>query len=684
MGHNNVPGGCFYKASRFVVELGFFIGLLSSGFWVPAFELPSGIVEPSHHADAYWSTGALSVHSYQEAQAQGTWLASCAEASENKSSYVTESCGLRLDQTLDQAKASRDSSACRAPFSDLALPFQHGRILAVHELRAVVQALSELLSALPQALDGLDGTTGTAAVVTKWSSSTVDGKLCGDARVRMDEPEDEVSGTTAIERSTAQGWWSWKRQRQGQRQAEGQRQRQRQAYARHRGAGASFAAFLGYFACPSHFCWSAIAKVTACTAGCTVGGDEVAPSPGTASRPTGRSAHCIKGAVGRLFRYDAQAGGQGPAQPGQPPKQGEGGSRADPSRQGWVRGHLGGLHHPTARIALEAVPTALGSSERICRGRSSLGCHAQRDGWSFAKSWREICGVGPSDQLGKRHGGRPEVRPCRGAQGECGGDRVRPEAAPRGSGSDASHGAAWSAARWFENTASADRQWKCFISGSVDWQPGQGAKSDRSCQGLSSHAVIGWGSSQLRREREVQSALAFWQAPDVSPQVSPGAPHMCHAYGAWYPRQRPVMLEPDYVQPLFAELLGLCMSVAACSDEAFLSACNDPRIQPDREDVHRSIQASANTEEPAGCNGTGATGRMDNLTRVDPSLLQSPVVPGICPGLGCSEFNVHSLRRGEGLCSEECTKLRSCLKRPSTCIRARGSLKVTFGFAVSF
>ena len=65
MGHNNVPGSCFYKASRFVVELGFFIGLLSSGFWVPAFELPSGIVEPSHHADAYWSTGALSVHSYQ-------------------------------------------------------------------------------------------------------------------------------------------------------------------------------------------------------------------------------------------------------------------------------------------------------------------------------------------------------------------------------------------------------------------------------------------------------------------------------------------------------------------------------------------------------------------------------------------------------------------------------------------
>ena len=84
------------------------------------------------------------------------------------------------------------------------------------------------------------------------------------------------------------------------------------------------------------------------------------------------------------------------------------------------------------------------------------------------------------------------------------------------------------------------------------------------------------------------------------------------------------------------------------------------------------------------CNGTGATGRMDSLTRVEPSLLQSSVEPGICPGLGCSEFNVHSVRRGEGLCSDECTKLRSCLKRPSTCIRARGSLKVTFGFAVSF
>ena len=151
-------------------------------------------------------------------------MASCIEASENKSSHTIESCGLRLDQTLDQAKASRDSSACRAPFSDLALSFQYGRILAVHELRTVVQALSELLSALRQALDGLDGTTGTAAVVTKWPNRTVDGKLCGDARVRMDEPEDEVSGTTAIKRSTAQGRWSWKRQRQGQRQAEGQGQ----------------------------------------------------------------------------------------------------------------------------------------------------------------------------------------------------------------------------------------------------------------------------------------------------------------------------------------------------------------------------------------------------------------------------------------------------------------------------
>ena len=71
MGYNNTPGGLVYKATCFVVELGLFIGLLSSGFWAPVFELPSGFSEPSHHADAYRSTRALSVHSYQEAQAQG-------------------------------------------------------------------------------------------------------------------------------------------------------------------------------------------------------------------------------------------------------------------------------------------------------------------------------------------------------------------------------------------------------------------------------------------------------------------------------------------------------------------------------------------------------------------------------------------------------------------------------------